>query len=1473
MMKRFITIILMVVFVFSAGAVLAKGKKRSRKEQKAYDTRKAQYEKDYKNAEAQGKEVLRNFWKKTAQQGTDEENEWMKDLHYGKKDKKGKRVKKKKKGKKGFMGDPKDPGPQDWSDFIIKKDSKGNVIGFEEKDFEAKDTDGDGKISEDERKEWDKKKKEENDKNGGAPGEVPPIADWDKDGDGIADADYQRWCWQCVMPNDLNECKNGFMGGCDNGGSCDISERCIAHNETDNDRVLECHTCEYISEKVNKCGDGLKEGDCPGGCSENEQCVAVGESCYRCDKKIEICKSKGFKKDCQSCLSNEICTYVSVGEEKCVQCVERLSCRHYELVDNCNQCQKGFVCQPSKDANTRLDGTGEELSCYKCIDKSICEKQGLKTDCSSCNEKSEICESVSTDQGTCYRCQVNEYNTCDYYEAFPDCTQCNLQTHSCVPANLWKKDLKCYYCEEKGGCDEKGFWPESRCNRCKEMGGECVALEKTDKGEDCFKCIFSNMICEDLYMNVYSNGCSECPSGFSCESVNIGGLSCFQCVEKLKETCRDRGQLTFDECSQCIEEGGSCKMEKQDDYDTRCYTCENSDKQRCADGYSPGKCYPVTCAEGVKCTDAKMNGKRCHKCEEKEKVIGCQSDDDCDDGDMCTMDACRAGECINVEIICENEGECNPDTGKCESVMREPTSCYYRQQKDGGCTSQSCDSGTECKEFDYDGTKCHWCQVSEKITQCKSPARDGSCPGTCDGNQLCVGGQGPCHMCMNVERIEITYVIIIIESPFGRYVLDDKPGFGGFKASQVMALAKVNSVKGGLSTVTGMLGGGFNPLSAIGGSMDLKSMGQALSKGLSKGSKYGNNCFSKNFKESDLSQGQDVPEAYQPPKKKKKKRKKGQPIEKEFIPEGDFGKDMKKNMSTGGPIVACGSVGKQKALAIMDAAGKPIEVIFKDQLKKNPNAITEALFRAEGASQMVMSIRQQGIQAFLKQKVMSLGQKLADKTVKAIGNKITGEGKIIPNDPFYKEPEKKKKKKLFGILGSSKKVKNITGNPMRMGMGTLGGGSRESRKKELLKDQWGLHKIGYTPLSDTRSAWHAVDFQKKNVLVAVIDSGFDFEHEDAPQYTWTNKGEIANNGIDDDFNGYVDDVRGWNFLDNNNNLKDERGHGSFVAGIIAAKWNNGIGIAGINPGAVIMPIKVADKEGETNSFDIFRAINYAVDNGAQVINISLGSRGVSQMEHKALNYARAKGVFVAIASGNIGENIGEHGPASGNGGFAVGSIDHSGMRSTISNWGANNGLLAPGEQIYSLIATGTGKGLLKSIQKAGYYPQSGTSFSTPMVTATASLLLTKNPHLTPEDIEDILQRTATDMYDPGWDDKSGAGLLDASAALRFEMKESLTVKIAEMRINKNKKKKIESVDIFGTVRGEFDYFIVELGKGKRADKFKQVSKAFKKPASHDWLIRLIKKDNLRGSTDWKVRIKAIDKNGKEYFAEALLELK
>ena len=363
---------------------------------------------------------------------------------------------------------------------------------------------------------------------------------------------------------------------------------------------------------------------------------------------------------------------------------------------------------------------------------------------------------------------------------------------------------------------------------------------------------------------------------------------------------------------------------------------------------------------------------------------------------------------------------------------------------------------------------------------------------------------------------------------------------------------------------------------------------------------------------------------------------------------------------------------------------------------------------------------------------------------------------VVPNDPLYLKR---------GVVGKklSKVVKGI-GTILKIGGFGFGVGPVSvGSPLDEARDQWGLPKVGFTPLTDPASAWNIEDGSRKNVVVAVIDSGLDMTHVDGPRYFWTNPGEIPGNKIDDDGNGYIDDIHGWNFVSENNNLRDDNGHGTFVTGIIAAKTNNGEGIAGINPGAQIMVLKAADRDGESQSLSIYRAIRYAADNGAMVINISLGKKGVSRLEQLGVNYAHARGCVVVVAAGNQGNPIEECGPSGLRRAFSIAAIDMNGKRRVNSNYGANVALAAPGESIYSLTSKfGKRDGQITPLLPTKYHRLSGTSFSAPFVAGTASLLLAKNPRLTNKEIEDIMLETATDMRTEGWDVYTGTGLLDAS---------------------------------------------------------------------------------------------------------------
>jgi hypothetical protein len=157
-----------------------------------------------------------------------------------------------------------------------------------------------------------------------------------------------------------------------------------------------------------------------------------------------------------------------------------------------------------------------------------------------------------------------------------------------------------------------------------------------------------------------------------------------------------------------------------------------------------------------------------------------------------------------------------------------------------------------------------------------------------------------------------------------------------------------------------------------------------------------------------------------------------------------------------------------------------------------------------------------------------------------------------PNDPLYQRAGRlrKKSKGGFGIgLGGIR-----LGKKKGLGVGLSLGKGKESAGAD---DQWALRYVGYKPINSPDSAWKIEGGEESNVVVAVIDSGLDLAHPDGPKYIWQNEGEIADNGVDDDGNGYVDDVNGWNFIEDNQDLTDRKGHGTFVAGIIAAKRNNG----------------------------------------------------------------------------------------------------------------------------------------------------------------------------------------------------------------------------------------------------------------------------------------------------------------------------
>lgn len=324
------------------------------------------------------------------------------------------------------------------------------------------------------------------------------------------------------------------------------------------------------------------------------------------------------------------------------------------------------------------------------------------------------------------------------------------------------------------------------------------------------------------------------------------------------------------------------------------------------------------------------------------------------------------------------------------------------------------------------------------------------------------------------------------------------------------------------------------------------------------------------------------------------------------------------------------------------------------------------------------------------------------------------------------------------------------------------------------------------------------------IIVAVIDSGLLVNHPDLAENVYYNSGEIPGDGIDNDGNGYVDDFCGWDFvhapnmadvalgdyLDEDNDVTDENYHGTHVSGIIGAKGNNGIGIAGVNWNVKIMPLRAGFRTvdaGFLQDSDVSAAIIYAADNGAKVINMSWGDTSYSPIIADACDYAYNRGITLVASAGNDGTQS-LHYPAALSNVISVGSVGRGKLLSSFSSHGQGLDLVAPGENILS---TYKGSG------QEQYYQQSGTSMSAPFVSGAVALLLSIYPNLSPDEVKARLLTATDDLYTPGYDIKSGHGLLNVSKLINNTNPPFIRVDfpIDEMAINR-------SCEILGSVYGD-----------------------------------------------------------------------
>jgi subtilisin family serine protease/Tol biopolymer transport system component len=375
-------------------------------------------------------------------------------------------------------------------------------------------------------------------------------------------------------------------------------------------------------------------------------------------------------------------------------------------------------------------------------------------------------------------------------------------------------------------------------------------------------------------------------------------------------------------------------------------------------------------------------------------------------------------------------------------------------------------------------------------------------------------------------------------------------------------------------------------------------------------------------------------------------------------------------------------------------------------------------------------------------------------------------------------------------------------------------------------DLWGLFVI------DAPAAWPLS--QGAGVVVAVVDTGIDLDHKDLAANVWHNPGEIPDNGIDDDGNGFVDDVNGWDFThcaadDGNGNclqtkvpgpdVSDRLGHGTHVAGIIAAVGNNGVGIVGVAPQAHVMAVKGLDDAGFGTTADLAAALGYAADNGAQVINASWEGAPDNTIA-LAIQYVLARGAVVVAAAGNDTVPI-ESGvsPADIPEVIAVGALTHTDTNAFFSNFGGPLALVAPGggdtepasafepaASILSLLSRGSAFGQLcdtepdcrdgdtcnDTIQVCAVAPtvvgdeyvrEAGTSMAAPHVSGVAALVRSRHPEFTRQQTQQVLFDTADDLGSPGWDPAFGYGRVNAARAVAVDV-----IPVAEITTPANRTK-------------------------------------------------------------------------------------
>ena len=300
---------------------------------------------------------------------------------------------------------------------------------------------------------------------------------------------------------------------------------------------------------------------------------------------------------------------------------------------------------------------------------------------------------------------------------------------------------------------------------------------------------------------------------------------------------------------------------------------------------------------------------------------------------------------------------------------------------------------------------------------------------------------------------------------------------------------------------------------------------------------------------------------------------------------------------------------------------------------------------------------------------------------------------------------------------------------------------------------------------------------KKRPVIAILDTGVDIEHPDLKDNIWSNEAEINGaGGKDDDKNGFFDDIHGYDFVNNTGVIGDRNGHGTHCAGIAAAVGNNGIGITGANPDALIMPIQVMDKSGSGNIATIIKGIDYANANGADILSMSIGGNCYSSAEEEALLKAFYNGKYLVAAAGNDYADIYQPHPQCvryhtfpGAFKFVIGvmATDKHGNKASFSNYDSDGPYFSEYDpagpaffgDYYNYDIAAPGAGIMSTFLNGTYREMSGTSMSTPLVAGALSRLLQCRTFSSQENCQGLIVQTR---------DTNTFNVMDVKAAMEFD---------------------------------------------------------------------------------------------------------